>query len=126
MTYFPNSPFERARNWVQELEREEISVDEFHDRLDGLVQQLEGWYARVQAIRSGPDYPEGSTLVESTKESLQLVYDGVDLLRDFAETRSSEIGGQALEVIEEGSNYLARLLQITEENIQELEKDADY
>lgn len=125
MSYYANSPFERARNWVQELEREEISVEEFQRRLDGLARQLENWYARVEEIRSGPDYPEGNLLVEHAKQSFQLVYDGVDMLRDYADTRSPDLGAQALEVIQEGSNYLGQLLEISAENIKQLEMDPD-
>ena len=108
---------------MEELDLGLISGDEFRARLHLLVQQLESCYAQVEAIPTSPQYAEGKELLEHSKGSLQLLYDGVELLGDYVDNRSPEIAGEALALIAEASDYLAQMLAITAQNMEDLNRE---
>lgn len=120
---FPNSPYNLARRFVQELQNGTITQDEFLRRMDLFEENLEKWHQALEGIAVRDDYPEGGDLVEDAKESLQAVYEGVGILRDFAESRDPEAAEDALALAKEASDLMLELIRETERNMDELEDD---
>jgi exonuclease VII small subunit len=122
MSQYPNSPYGRASQAVAELNEGQLSADDFLGHLEMMVHSLDNWKSQLDSIRSD-DYAEGRELIDDARESLQAIYDGVELLRDFAETRAPEAAAEGLELLAEASDFLAQLLDITEQNMENLEDE---
>ena len=118
MSEYPNSPFQVARRLVDQLDQGALPAEEFLSGLDRFVSNLENWYAQLESIHTSDVYPEGKLMVEHAKEALQAVYDGADLLREYAENRSPEVSAEALAIMAQAGELLAQLLSITEENLK--------
>ncbi|MBI3927625.1 MAG: hypothetical protein HY319_18950 [Armatimonadetes bacterium] len=118
---YPNSPYHQVRRLVSELVEGRISADQFLDRLALLEQRLENWYSQLETLRPGGDCQEGVELVEAAQESLRAVYEGLEMLREFPESRSQESVDAALELLREASQYMADLVALTERNTAELQ-----
>ena len=119
MSEYPNSPYQLAQRFVGELEEGQISPSEFQERMTLFEQNLEVWHQALEQIRTGDDYVEGKDLVEDAKMSLQQIYDGVELLRQYGHSRSQESLSQALDMIEEASQFMAELIDETEDNMDQ-------
>ena len=122
MNEYPNSPYQRVRQLLAEFDRGDITGEELLARLNLLVEKLESWYAQLGKISTNESYPEGAQLVEHSKESLQMIYDGVELLAEYVDTQSPETSERALALMAEASGFLAQILEITASNIKELER----
>jgi hypothetical protein len=121
MIEYPQSPYGQTRDALSQLQDGRMSRAAFLVWLDGFGRKVDGWKAQLSAVPTGQEYPEGQELVDDAAESLQAVYDGLDLLREYAETRAPESSAEALELMAEASDFLVQLLGITEQNLEELE-----
>lgn len=122
MSQYPHSPYGKARQAVDAFREGRLSQDGFLAQLDALLGRVENWRLQLDAIRSD-DYPEGRELIEDARESLAAVCEGVDILRVYAQDRSEEAASEGLELVAEASDFLAQLLDITEQNMEDLENE---
>jgi CHASE3 domain sensor protein len=120
---FPNSPFNLAQSFLSELQQGLIAKDEFLRRLDLFEQNVENWHTQLEEIPATEDYQEGQDLLEDAKESLHAVYEALGLLRDYAENGHEESAQEAMEMIQEASDFMIQLIQVTEQNMDDLEDD---
>lgn len=120
MTSYPNSPYSRARRAVDAFEQGALTPEGFVAQLDALAGSVEGWGIGLDGIRS-EGFEEGLELIEDARESLRAVAEGLDLLREYAVSRSSEAAREALDLIAEASEFLVQLLDVTEQNMEDLE-----
>lgn len=122
MSDYPNSPYSRARHALELFNQGSLTEDAFVAQLAALSGSVDTWRSQLDAIRSD-DYAEGLALIEDAKESLQAVSEGVEMLRDYAEDRDPKTAAEALELMAEASEFLAQLLDITEQNMEDLEDE---
>lgn len=118
---YPNSPYHVVRRLVSDFVEGRTSADEFLQGVTLLEQKLENWYSQLEAIRPGDDCQEGVELVEAATKSLQVVYEGLGMLREFPQSRSQETVDAALELVGDASHFMAELVTVTEENVEQLE-----
>lgn len=123
MDNYPQGPYALAQAMVTELQQGTLSRPDFDVRLQTLTNRLEGWFSELESIATSDDYPEGVDIVEDAKETLQVVYDGTEMLSEYADSRDPEVAAQALDYIREASEAMLRLMAITNQNIEELEAD---
>ena len=122
MLEYPNSPYGIARRALDELDGGKTSPEGYLSQLDGLAQNVRRWTQQLQAIPS-QGYEEGRELIEDARESLQAVHDGLDILREYATSRSAEAAAEGLDLMAEASDFLAQLLDVTEQNMEDLEDE---
>lgn len=125
MQEYPNNPYELAQRFVGELEENQIDPAQFMERMDLFEQHLQNWHTALEQIKTSDDYQEGKDLVEDAKQSLEQVYEGVGLLREYAQSRNEDTLSTALDMIEEASQFMAELIDTTEDNLEELERGGD-
>jgi hypothetical protein len=120
MNDYPHSPYGRARHALELFDQGALAPPEFLAQLDSLGASVEAWSGQLDAIPS-QGYQEGRELIDDARESLQAVREGTDMLREYAHSRRPEEAREALELLAEASEFLAQLLSITEQNMEELE-----
>ena len=122
MLEYPNSPYGISRRALDQFDAGTISAEGFLAQLDTLDQNVERWARQLQAIPS-QGYEEGRELIQDARESLQAVYDGLEILREYPAFRSSETAAAGLELMADASDFLAQLLNVTEQNMADLEDE---
>jgi hypothetical protein len=120
MSQYPNSPHGQAQQAVAEFHQGTLGRLEFLQRIEALVRSVDAWKSQLDAIPSD-DYEEGQELIADAREALEAVDEGADLLREFAESRAAETAEEGLALLAEASDFLAQLLDITEQNMADLE-----
>ncbi|MGE0492311.1 MAG: hypothetical protein AB7S38_24070 [Vulcanimicrobiota bacterium] len=123
MEQYPNSPYHIAATLVQQFDQGHLDGPTFLSNLDQFEAQVKGWYEQLDQIQVGDKAPEEQQLMEDAKDSLELVYEAVELLRGYAHDRNPEAAAEALRLAEEGSRVMAELIGITEDNMDRLEND---
>lgn len=107
---------------MDELDAGTTTPQGYLAELDALAKNVGRWTEQLQTIPS-QGYEEGQELIEDARESLQAVSDGLDILREYAVSRSSETAAEGLELMVEASDFLAQLLDVTEQNMADLEDE---
>ena len=121
MTEYPHSPYGQARQLVTELDEGRLGAETYLAELDRFVQRIGGWKSQLDAVKTGDHYPEGQELVDDARESLQALYEGAEMLQEYAESRAVETRTEALDLMAEASEFLVQLLGVTERNMEDLE-----
>lgn len=122
MLEYPNSPYGKARHALNELDEGRCTPEAYLARLDALAEKVERWTNQLESIPSD-GYQEGRELIEDARESLQAIYDGLEILREYAQSRSPEAATEGLELLAEASDFLAQLIDVTEQNMEDLEDE---
>ena len=123
MEQYPNSPYHIAATLVQQFDQGQLDAPAFLSNLDQFEAQVKGWYEQLDQIQVGDEASEEQQLMEDAKDSLELVYEAVELLRGYARDRNPEAAAEALRLADEGSRVMAELIGITEDNMERLEND---
>ncbi|MCA9793093.1 MAG: hypothetical protein KC910_14895 [Candidatus Eremiobacteraeota bacterium] len=123
MEQYPNSPYHIAATLVQQFDQGQLDPPAFLSNLDQFEAQVKGWYEQLDQIQVGDEASEEQQLMEDAKDSLELVYEAVELLRGYARDRNPEAAAEALRLADEGSRVMAELIGITEDNMDRLEND---
>ena len=123
MEQYPNSPYHIAATLVQQFDQGQLDAPAFLSNLDQFEAQVKGWYEQLDQIQVGDEASEEQQLMEDAKDSLELVYEAVELLRGYARDRNPEAAAEALRLADEGSRVMAELIGITEDNMDRLEND---
>lgn len=123
MEQYPNSPYHIAATLVQQFDQGQLDAPAFLSNLDQFETQVKGWYEQLDQIQVGDEASEEQQLMEDAKDSLELVYEAVELLRGYAHDRNAEAAAEALRLADEGSRVMAELIGITEDNMDRLEND---
>ncbi|MGE0487710.1 MAG: hypothetical protein AB7S38_00700 [Vulcanimicrobiota bacterium] len=117
---FPDSPHEQAGRLVADLQAGAITPAVFLERLEQMEARLEAWHARLEQLVPGDEHVDEVELVQDAAAALQAIYEGLGQLRDLAE--GGQVAAAGLELIEEGSAMLVDLLQVTDDNLEELNR----
>ena len=119
---YPESPYNQARGLLDQFLAEALDADAYVERLGQLKERLESWYERLEVIQPGDQHQQEVELVEDAKESLQVAYEGLSLLSEFAQTGDQEAAASGLEMLEESSKFMLDLIGAATANLERFEE----
>lgn len=125
MDQYPNNPHRIAERLLEAYRREQLSHEQMLQALEMFEAQLRAWYSQLEQIPVDGDYKEGQDLMVHARQALESFYEGVELMREYAETGVEETAEQALQLTRDASVLMAELIKVTEQNMTRLEDERD-
>lgn len=125
MDQYPNSPHRIAERLLEAYRQEQLSQEQFLEALNMFESQLRAWYGQLEQINVDGDYTEGQELMLHARQALESVYEGVELMREYARTGDEETATQAMQLTRDASQLMAELIKLTEQNMTRLEDERD-
>lgn len=115
------SPSGFAQRMISDLRSGRIDQAAFLERLEDFAGQVRGWRARFEELAGRVPDQTTREVVSDAQESMNALEEALELLRDYAVTRSDQSADEALELMGEATDFLAQLQGVSQRTLEELD-----
>lgn len=115
------SPSSFAQRLISDLRSERIDQAAFLERLEDFAGQVRGWRARFEGLAGTVLDQTTQEVVSDAQESMNALEEALELLREYAVTRLDQTSGEALELLEEATDFLTQLQGVSRRTLDELD-----
>ncbi len=114
------SPSGFAQRLICDFRSARIDQTAFLERLEVFAGQVRGWRARFEEFSGTVLDPTTQEVVFDAQESMNALEEALELLREYAVTRSEPTLDEALELMGEATDFLAQLQEVSQRTLEEL------
>lgn len=109
---------QRLHDMLEFLATDRLGADEFVVELDRLEEHYAQKLELVAGLQFSPEYMEGKTLQEHFRLQTERLFEALDWMRDFAQSRELEWAERSLAVSEEAENALREIRSALEDEME--------